>query len=226
MKKTIIIVAAIIILGGGGFYFLNQQQADPSAPDLLEKSGGLVVKDSLFSWLKKGVGVECAINAEEGDIKLFAAGNKVRMDGVAMMAGNKNAEPGVFLTDGDFVYIWSGTEGIKMDMKKMQELAGEEEAQNVNQYSWENMAQEWDAAQVNYDCKEKRLADSVFNVPEEVAFVDWTEMMSGVMEMGEKIQASTGEGEDANPEDMEKMMEDMNMEDMRAMMEDMELPAE
>ncbi len=223
MKKTIIIAAAIIILAGGGFYFFNHEAVAPTVNDIGNEAvapGGLVVKDSIFSWLKKGKGVECTIDAEEGKITVMALGDKIRMEGLSMLPEKTDAESSTFLSDGNFVYVWNGMEGIKLDMQKMNEISGQAPGSGENQYSWENMAQEWDKAKVTYDCQEKKLSDDLFTVPDDVAFVDWTEMMNNAAEMSGSLQASTTGEEASNTDQTNGAAGNVDTQAIKKMMED------
>lgn len=239
MKKVIIIIIAVIILGAGGYYIYNQAQSGPAGPtvktDESKEAKGLKVNanNTLLGWLKRGKGVKCTVQAEEGEMVVQTKNNKVRIDGMAGMMGQseeKSEEPGAMISDGEWVYIWSGDEGMKMNIAAMEESMPQEQKTQAEDYSWENMAKAWQDEEVEYDCKEASIADSAFTPPSNIKFVDFSEFMSGMTELGQEMEEKygTGEeseimdgGEEATPEDLEEMMEDF-----REMMEDMDLPEE
>jgi len=237
MKKVIIIIIAVIILGAGGYFIFSQAKNGPEAKtDASKDIKGLKVNknNTLLGWLKRGKGVRCAIKSEDEEVIMQTKNNKVRIDGLAGMMGQteeETEEPGAMISDGEWVYIWSGTGGMKMNIKDMQESMPEEQKAQAKDYSWENMAKAWQDEEAEYDCKEARIADTIFTPPNNIEFVDFSQFMSGMTDLGEKFEEKYGTdeesdeagsaNEEATPEDIEEMMKDMEK-----MMEETDLPEE
>ena len=218
MKKVIIIIVALLVIGAGGYFVFTKGKGSKNIE--LDKPGitsGLKVTEisNLLDWLKGGKSVECILSTEEGTITMKTKDNKVRIEGLPYMFGGGEATAsdlsGVSLTTGDWIYMWSGDKGTKMNIKSMRESMSEEQLKEAEQYSWEDMAQGWDA-QYQHQCQEKRLSDELFEPPINVEFTDWTEMMANMQQMGQQLQEKFETGESMNMEDIEEQLEKMDME--------------
>ncbi len=218
MKKVIIIIVALLVIGAGGYLALNRGKSSKNIET--DKPGvtpsfQVVDNNSLLGWLKRGKSVECTLSTGEGTMTMQAKDNKVRIEGLPYMFGGSDTETpsmdGVSLTTGDWVYMWSGDKGTKMNIKSMQETMDEEQKEKAEDYDWEEMAEGWDA-QYKYECQEKSLPDSLFEPPANVEFTDWTETMSQLQEIGQQLQEGLGEGGNMNMEDIEEQLEKMDME--------------
>lgn len=213
MKKGIIIAVIAILLAGGG-YWLYSQNAKPKPiyedPNPGEKKGLTVLENTtLEGWLKKGKAVECELTTEQGTVKVMTKDGKVRIEGIPYMFGENMAEPkndGISLTDGDWMYMWSGTKGTKMNIKAMQETMTEEQKVKES-YSWEDNVKNWENLGTKYDCAEKKLSDDLFQAPAEVAFNDMTKMMQDLQQIGQQMQQKTDSGAPMNMEDIEAQLE-------------------
>jgi hypothetical protein len=220
MKKVIIIIVALLVVGAGGYFAFTKGKGSKNIElDKPEITSGLKVMEnkSLMGWLKKGKSVECTLSTEEGTITMKTKDNKVRIEGLPyMFGGSDTSEPdfnGVSLTTGDWVYMWSGDKGTKMNIKAMQETMDEEQKEKAEDYDWEETAQGWEAL-YQYECQEKRLSDDLFEPPTDVEFTDWTEMMANMQQMSQQLQEKFGEGENMNMEDIEEQLEKMDMEEL------------
>ena len=160
--------------------------------------GGLEVVDNntLMGWLKKGKAVECRIMSPEGDIVMKTKNEAVYMEGVPYMSMDSSGEQseasnGVMLTVGDWTYMWDKVtkKGTKMNNKELEALGGEgDEAEELDEKEWENMAEEWDDSGVEYSCKEIKVADSLFEEPKGIEFTDMNEMMKGLSNIGKNLE--------------------------------------
>ena len=219
MKKVIIIIVAILIIAGGGYlmFFKN----DASDMEILEKS---ITGDSrgILDWLNGGKGAECSINSPEGAIVVKAKNGKVRIDGMAFVMPNSENQQsdGVYLNDGEWVYMWSGNEGTKMNIKSMKQMSGEEDV-SEDDYSWQDWAEDWQEASLGYDCQEKNLDDSLFQAPSNVNFRNLTAMMENLDKMNKDFEEKMDAGEVLDMEEVMKQFENMNQEDIESKMEEL-----
>jgi hypothetical protein len=151
MKKNAIIIAVVVLvlLAAGGWWFYSQN-AKPKPitedPNPGVKKGLTVLENnSLEGWLTRGKSVECTMASDEGEVKILTKDGKVRIEGIPYMFGgdmDENTEPkndGISLTDSEWVYMWSGTSGTKMNIKAMQETMTDEQKTKAEDYSWEEL---------------------------------------------------------------------------------------
>lgn len=220
MKKVIIGIIALLIIGAGSYWILTRSKDSESIKsEKSEITSGLKVTEisSLSGWLKRGKSVECTLSTDEGTITMKTKDGKIRIEGIPYMFGSGDVTTpdisGVSLTAGDWVYMWSGNKGTKMNLKAMQESMSEEQKEKAEDYDWEEMAEGWEA-QYQYECQEKRLSDNLFEPPADVEFIDWTETMSQLQQIGQQLQGGLDEGETMNMEDIEEQLEKMGMEDL------------
>ncbi|MFH0891850.1 MAG: hypothetical protein V1867_03665 [Candidatus Falkowbacteria bacterium] len=207
MKKIIILTLALsFCLAGTGCG--KKKQPEAASPKNNNQSGLTVIADdTLTGWLKRGRSVECALSSPEGEIKISAKNDKIRIDGIpyaAMDAPNEPVKNGVSLTDGDMTYMWGGGKGTKFSLKKMQELSGELDG-SQEQKTWEDTAADWEDAGLNYNCHEADLSDGLFTPPADIVFEDLNEFMEGLADISGELQKAIGNGQF----DMETPAEDL-----------------
>jgi hypothetical protein len=219
MKKIIIIVVVLIILGGG-YYFYTTQKEEPVQENTSTSGKSLVVKENktLMGWLRRGKAVECTISAPEGQIVAQTKDFKVRIEGEDFYSGEgEEAEKGVFINDGEYVYIWSGMEGMKINIKEMESMA-DDMSEEEETYSWTDTVDAWESAEYEYDCQEKNLSDELFIPPQEVNFIDFTDFTKGLGEMTESME-SLGDDYQEGLDDMQNMTQ----EEIEAKLEEMDI---
>jgi uncharacterized lipoprotein YehR (DUF1307 family) len=196
MKKTLILSLMFIMLLG-----LTACGKKEEKQKIVNKSGGFEVVDNntLMGWLKKGKAVECRIMSPEGDIIMKTKNEAVYMEGVPYMSMDSSgampeANNGVMLTVGDWMYTWDKVtkKGTKMNSKEMEALSsGEDEA---DEKDWENMAEGWEDSGFEYSCKEIKVDDSLFEEPKDVEFTDMNEMMKGLSDIGKNLEEQMNGG--------------------------------
>ena len=213
MKKLLVMIFLIVFaLGVSGCKKKNQTVV----PENKGKVGLEVVENnSLTGWLKRGKGVECTIEDPDGNkMVVQTKNNKVRMSGIPYInMGNLNeaSEPemnGVSITDGDWMYTWSGNEGVKMNLKKMEEMAGEfSDEEPEDQKTWEESITELEDENVDYNCKEKRLSDDLFVPPKNVNFMDYSTLMEDMMNSSKQFQNQLQNQGELDTDEMEAELE-------------------
>jgi hypothetical protein len=216
MKKLIIIVIILIVVGGGAYWYFfsrNKSQAPVLKVGDIGKNGepivGLTVTpdNSLYGWLRRGIPVECDITSDSGTIKMMVKNDKVRTEGIPYAFGqNIHGTDGVSLADGDWLYMWSGQQGTKLNIKQMQAgQTADQKAKAVN-YSWQDSAKDWQS-KYQYNCQEKNLADDLFIAPAGVTFNDMTSTMLDAQKAAADLQKKAGVGKTLNAEDIQAQME-------------------
>jgi hypothetical protein len=215
MKKPIIIVIILIIIIVGGFWFFSGRNKTANAPVLkvgdIGKNGkpivGLTVTndDSIAGWLKRTRTVECDITADSGTIKMLVKNGKVRTEGIPYAFGQDiHGTDGVSLTDGDWIYMWGGQQGTKLNLKQLQADMTAEQKANAAAYSWEDSAKLW-GDKYQYKCQEKDLSDSLFTAPANISFNDLTITMVDAQKAVQDLQKNASGT--VNAEDIQAQME-------------------
>lgn len=182
MKK----IGSLILVLAMAFFFSgcgNKKEETPKAPDNQEKTSTEAAKEKLSKIIAKGDGVKCEISDEMGTYTLWAKAGKVKIEGIDYV-GNKEEEEnkkGSMLSDGKFVYMWSGMEGTKMSIADDQSAVQNEgevgDTSGTNVEDWENWAKQKDKVGAKYDCQETNLSDADFTPPSDVVFQDFSELM-------------------------------------------------
>lgn len=221
MKKVLISLLTIVFVVS--LSSCLKKEAEAPAPAPAAPTGGLIVTDnlSLMGWLKKGKGVECTISDPEGTVTMRSIGDKVRIDGItyANMETGQTSESGSSITANGWMYMWAGTEGTKMNLKRLEEIGKDmatDEGSAEEQETWEDMVGNWEEGKVDYRCKDVRLSDNIFTPPVNVNFVDFTAMLEGVAEFGKNLEEQINEGGefdlDALEAEAEKLKEQYGIE--------------
>ncbi len=215
IKKALPIILFILIIAVVSFIIFYQgkqtNEEDVQEFDVMEST-------SLLGWLKGGGSIECILSSTDGDFTVQSKDSKVRIDGIPYMfvSDTTSPEPGVSLSLGDWVYLWSGNKGTKLNIKSIQQLASEQnkEIGEKEQVSWEEWVKSMEVANTSYECKEKYLSDDIFIPPSDVEFTDWTEWMINMQQLSQDLLQDTKEGDSVNIEDIEKRMQDLNLDEM------------
>ncbi len=209
MKKIVIIGLTItFILSGCGTK--KNITKEPEA-----KKAKLPVKEaSLMTWLTKGKSVICDIELPAGKITVMSKNQKVLMSGMPMPdpeSPGKTAK-GYSLSDSEWMYMWSGKRGTKMNLQKLKEMDNNNETE-VGQKTWQDNIKEWEKGEVKYNCRQEDLPDDKFTPPIDVKFVDMTEMLSNMQDMGKQLQTNnnnqTPDFENVDIEALKRQAEEM-----------------
>lgn len=215
MKKIFTIII-IIILIAGGYYFWNQAKArkaaEEAAKNKVEFKGLRVVENNtLLGWLKRKDGVECKLASSQGEeIIIKTKNDKARMEGMPYAFGeNSNENDGKAITNGGWVYMWSGFKGTKIQLEAVKAGMSEEQTAKAKDYNWEDQAKSWEDAGYTFTCDYEKFSDDDFNPPEDVTFTDMTDTLIGAQKAVEDLKQATPGG-NINMEDIEAEMEKLN----------------
>jgi len=90
------------------------------------------------------------------------------------------------ISDGDWMYTWTSenNQGTKMNLNEMQDMADENIEEETEEIEYTNQTQDFD-----YKCTPWSVDNSVFELPENIEFMDLSEMMKGFMELQKNLPA-------------------------------------
>jgi hypothetical protein len=170
MKKIFAIVSALalaLVLSGCAPKETNQNStsndvaSNSQADNQKAQSEDQKSADDFAQWMNKESGVECSIDTDETAINVKTKGGKTRIDETSK---DESQGSDTTLNDGQFVYIWSGNEGIKYPSHL--------DSKNEDSWDWtdDQDVLSDEASQNAYNCKDAEIDDSIFNVPGNVQF--------------------------------------------------------
>lgn len=215
MKKVVIAVVVVLalIVGGGVWFVMKAKQTLNEHGIEVGKNGVSVdvngtkvdvsgdktsIKDSLTNMLSGSAAVKCAVEDEEGKYTVTAKMGKVKIDGIGYAApgvpgAGEQDKKGTMIVTPEMFYMWSGKEGMKWNVKEMEELnkkmGGENAAtQEPEAADWSDWAKTMEASGAKYDCSPSVVTDADFTPPADVQFQDFGEMMKQFSTMGAQFQ--------------------------------------
>jgi outer membrane lipoprotein-sorting protein len=130
---------------------------------------------SMKELVEKGKPVKCTFSITEDNQPLtgtiYVAGEKKMRSDYEMTAENQTIKSSM-INDGDMLYLWSDmtNQGIKMNMKEMENLEQEDTAAGG-----ENL-KEWNE-KMEFKCVKWSVDKTLFETPKDMQFLDWTEML-------------------------------------------------
>ncbi len=156
-------------------------------------------KKNLFDFLTLGTGTKCEIEDKTGKYTMYSKGDKVKAEGISYgvrpdpATGEQKEQKGTMINDGAWVYIWSEKEGIKMNIKEMEEMGKqynkEQPGIQKNSLNWKDWIRQMESEEgVKYECSPTALTDTDFIPPADVKFQDMAEIMKGFIQMGEQMK--------------------------------------
>ena len=195
--KYAIVLVCVLFLAGCGNKNVNKETAeqDNFGTSVTEK-----VKQSLYDLVATGAGMKCTLeDPEAGPMTMYVKGEKAKVEGFAFSptsdgtasAEQSKGEKGMMINDGVWVYIWSGAEGMKFNIKDMEAAAPKDQNKDNSQNNasdWKDWVKQMDDSGVKYDCNPTVLSDADFTPPSNVKFQDLGEMMKSLMKMGENMK--------------------------------------
>ncbi len=189
----IIAIIAILAIGGGAYVVTKNKEAkvnteaegnvetqananaDLNANENANLGINAKAKGSFRSLLALGKNTECTFTSENGGVSssgtvYIASSGNMRGDfSSKTSAGTQTSN--MILKDG-YSYVWSGSQGAKMNVKDLDSKANSETQSEVQAKQSVDMD-----AQVDYDCKAWSVDESKFAIPSSVNFLDIEAMM-------------------------------------------------
>ena len=223
--KKLIIVAVVLTVGfvvvGCGKKQSPQQEGEKAKTQMggesaddkngpSDKLGNVLEKGALMgeqiqNAIQKGDTLECTYQVSEADensvIKTYISGEKYK----SVVTTNGEEFNAIF--DGETQYSWSSLgekKGVKMSSKCMEDLGGEEEADDEmeDEADYEDFKTTSEILDQDVEMSCSKAGKIDFTIPSDVEFVDQCEMLKTQMKQMEQLQQSL-------PEDMMKEMQTM-----------------
>lgn len=195
MKKTNLIIIAVVVvllLLGAWFFIFNKKSSETgqsatsaTGSQKAEESAKSGIKESLLGLMEGAAGVKCSVEDANGKYTVTAKGGKVRIDGMDF-PDPKNPEAsqkGSMVNDSEWAYIWNGKEGMKFNLKDMEQTSGQNTKSQEKASDWKDWAKGMENSGAKYDCNPTVAADSDFAPPSDVKFQDLGELMKSLQQM-------------------------------------------
>ena len=234
MKKlsVLVLTLALTIVLGGCLKKNTVETPTADAPQAEDNApaGGLQVLDrSLRNWLTGSSGVECSVESPEGQVVIQSKGDKVLISGIAYtdMKTGETSSQGNSLTTVDWMYMWSGQDGMKMNLVKLDEINRQlSSSSEPEQKTWQEDVDEWQTDNTDYTCEEKNLPDSTFEPPADVNFTDLTSLMEGMTQLGQQLEGNMATDSAPDLDALKKMSDDLQKQIDSGALNNMAVPAE
>jgi hypothetical protein len=183
-SRIIIAVVVVVLLIGGGYLFLGKshmsssQSADNANPQN-ESKGMSSGKKSLSDFFSMKGTLKCTFSDQtnSGSGTVYVGSGKMRGDFQSQVNGTQSQTH--MVNDGTYVYIWTEGQknGYKMSLDSVKSEASQvkvsgtptavkPQGMNMNRQS-------------NYSCSPWVVNASLFTVPSDITFVDYSSMMQG-----------------------------------------------
>lgn len=171
---------------------------------------------SIKDFLGQGKNVKCTFSSKDEDVKMealtYVSGDKVRSDTTVTSTDNEGTEmvteSHTILKD-NYMYVWSDLmeKGMKMNLTDMEKM--NEESDEPDTYGdYRDMINKDQIDQdFNYKCTPWIPDNSKFDIPIDIEFMDYTEMMNNMMK----------QVDNADTIDLNQVKESISTEDICAM---------
>ena len=181
--RIIIVVIVLILLGGGAFYLLGKSASNPLKSAQNQMTQMTTQKKSLSDFFSMTGSLKCTFSdkTDNSSGTVYAAVGKMRGD--FQSADNGKTTQTHMVNDGSFVYMW--TDGQKSGYKMSLASIKNEATKTTNTTSGSTTDQSPAQQGVNmqkqsdYSCGPWAADKSLFTVPTDVTFTDYTSMMQG-----------------------------------------------
>ncbi len=201
MKKIItvsIFLGATFMLSGCGKTNQPIKEEMPStavdggAPKEVQETAE---KQSLLEKLLNRGAVKCNVEQDGNDMVILTNGTKVRIEGMTMPDSENmkdEQKKGYMISDGTWVYFWSGKEGMKFNVKEMEkntkDPSGDNSEQQDSDFSdWKTMVKDMEESGAKYECSAVTLSESDFTPPTEVTFQDMNEFFKQMQSFSPQV---------------------------------------
>lgn len=188
MNPKIAVAVVVVLVVIGGAYFFSVKQAD--APMVSEQPAGEAALETgsvpaeetpgLLDFLTTRGAAKCVITSKDGQYTVMTDGKRARIEGIQVPAADPKAgmTSGTMINDGQYAYMWSGTQGMKIDTAAAVVAAPEKSVSSAaDPKDWKGWAQSLEASGVTYDCDAATVSPADFTPPATVQFTDLSELM-------------------------------------------------
>lgn len=188
MKKIIMAVFLILMLcfmvgcGDEKEEQINEDD-DLEIPDNVDNDNSDLESDfdSIANALASGKSMKCIIHVDEedgvGDITMYMKGKKIAMETTPV-----DGRSFFMVNDGVYQYSWVPEEniGFKLKVTDLQDLTDAQQ----NQYQMRE-PEYYDQPGVDINCNEQSVPDSKFKKDDSIDYLDITEMISSLSQLGD-----------------------------------------
>jgi len=183
MSICVVLGAAVVLSGCGKAKPVDNNTANDQEQSQQQASQGATEKQGFLDKLLSKGGMKCTVEQDGNTTTILTNGTKARIEGMEMPnpqdpTGAK--EKGYMVNDGEWAYIWSGKQGMKFNMKEMEETAQKNPAvedQSTKPSDWKDWAKNIESSGAKYDCSAAVVSDSDFVAPSDVQFQDMGEFL-------------------------------------------------
>lgn len=176
----------MLVVVGGAYLFSVRQAAAPTlseqpAEETILETGSVPAEDTpgLLDFLTTRGAAKCTITSKDGRYTVMTDGKRARIDGIQVPAADPKAgmASGTMINDGRYAYMWSGTQGMKIDTATVAGTSEKSASSAADPKDWKGWAQSLEASGVTYDCDAATVSESDFTPPATVQFTDLSELM-------------------------------------------------
>lgn len=176
MKLIAAAVVVILIVAAGAFLMMSKrgQEAQPTTVTQDQTSNESSTTGSIKSLLGSGRNVTCTITYPEngGSGTIFVANTKMRGDFTTV--ADTNTVESHMVSDGQFMYMWSGNQGTKISIEEATKVSGspspgttQSQGADINE-------------NVDMKCSSWSVDESKFAIPADVKFTDLSSILKSI----------------------------------------------
>jgi hypothetical protein len=203
MQKTILMMLFIMAITLTGCKD-KEQAAAPAPAAAPEAPAEEVLPDNpvlkLSEWLGLGETVKCTVLPDTGAVDVWASAGQVKIAGIGFDPKNPEAV-GNMLSDGTWVYTWTGNTGFKFNAQEAANAPQGGAASNNG--DWTQSVSEWESKNVDYVCEKREADPGIFAVPNDVTFSD----LGALLEVASSTSDTLMNQLPGNTEDVEAALE-------------------
>lgn len=191
------VVLVLVLLAVGAFLILPKT----SQKTVNEENMGMMADNTTTKTIRDLMAMtanqSCSFSDDMGNSgTLYSGGGSVRVDAQSMH--DDAPVTSHLVSDGNYMYLWGddSTEGMKMGINEIEEA----QANTSSQY---NTPKAFDVNEsVNYECNPWSVDDTMFALPSNITFTDFSKMMEDAMN---SMNDSVMEGTESNGNSDESM---------------------
>jgi len=180
---VVIIIVFILLVGGGLFlskHSMSPSQAGQTANSATQQSG--TQKKSLFDFFSMAGSQKCTFSDQTSNSSGTVYISSGKMRGDFQSADNGKTNSSHMINDGQYVYFWSDGQnnGYKMSLTTIKQQESQVTTSPQSNSSEQTPSQGVNMKQQsNYSCGPWSEDASMFTVPTNVTFTDYSSMMQG-----------------------------------------------
>lgn len=199
MKKSIYTIALLVVISltltactKKGTQDSNLTSGSQDAQETVEYADGEEnINANILDLMKLGKSVKCTyeLQSEGATTKgeTYVSNGKTRSEITIDMEDGTKMDS-YTISEGDWMYMWSSEsdQGTKISLKEMESTVEDENIEDTgNEVDYNNQMEK-----IDYKCSPWIADDSKFEVPTNIEFVDFTEMMQGYIDMSKNLPAT------------------------------------